>query len=193
MPMDYIFSTIALGLKLGTLLAGAMLFSGGNWVQSLVAGQQLGVDSTGYTVPTHARFMTFWSAITPRGTQDVEPPSAVFVHDRVAGATELVSVAPAISADGRYIAYESAASNLLRGGTPSAWGLYIHDRHTLTTFRARLNIAAPAFTRGGYRRISNLVLLDEGTISLDIDVGAGTRTVRVNVADGDLPPGAVIG
>lgn len=92
MPMDYIFTTITLGFKVSTLLAGAMLFSGGNWVQALGAGQQGGVGKTGYATPTSARYMTFWSDVTSLVAQDSNPCSDVFVHDHRAELTERVSV-----------------------------------------------------------------------------------------------------
>lgn len=69
----------------------------------------------------------------------------VYVHNRVTGATRLVSVAPggaqadspssspAISGDGRYIVFESQASNLVPGGTNGVIHVFVHDRVARTT------------------------------------------------------------
>jgi len=69
----------------------------------------------------------------------------VFVRDRVAGTTTLVSVAtsgakavggePAISADGRYVAFISEASNLVAGDTNERPDVFVRDRVRGTTTR----------------------------------------------------------
>jgi Tol biopolymer transport system component len=71
----------------------------------------------------------------------------IFVRDRETGKTELVSVdsagaqangasfAPAISADGRFIAFESTASNLVEYDTNGASDVFLHDRDTGETRR----------------------------------------------------------
>jgi hypothetical protein len=68
----------------------------------------------------------------------------VFVHDRETGTTERVSVdnagnqgnrssgdlgdRPAITADGRYVAFESSATNLVPGDTNGFEDVFVHDR-----------------------------------------------------------------
>ncbi|HEX9991394.1 MAG TPA: hypothetical protein VGB14_00560 [Acidimicrobiales bacterium] len=64
----------------------------------------------------------------------------VFVRDRVAGTTELISVnnqgregnasssAPDITADGRFVAFSSNASNLVRGDTNATTDIFVRDR-----------------------------------------------------------------
>jgi archaellum component FlaF (FlaF/FlaG flagellin family) len=71
----------------------------------------------------------------------------VFVHDRVTGQTTRVSVAsdgtqgnghsgsPSISADGRYVAFSSSASNLVPGDTNGRGDVFVHDRLTGQTTR----------------------------------------------------------
>jgi Tol biopolymer transport system component len=71
----------------------------------------------------------------------------VFVHDRETGVTELVSVAsdgtegnsgsarPSISSDGRYVAFDSAASNLVPSDTPRYLDVFVRDREAGTTER----------------------------------------------------------
>lgn len=74
--------------------------------------------------------------------------SDVFVHDMQTGETTLISRAsdgtqgnnsslnPSISADGRYVAFESFANNLVAGDTNLQWDIFVHDRQTGQTVRA---------------------------------------------------------
>ena len=78
------------------------------------------------------RYVVFDSVANNLVPGDTDGTQDVFVHDRVTGSTELVSVAgdgtqangssffPAISADGRYVAFEIAAANLVPGDTNGA-------------------------------------------------------------------------
>ena len=71
----------------------------------------------------------------------------IFVHDRQTGITQRVSVAsdgsqgnldsyvPSISADGRYVAFGSDASNLVFGDTNRYVDTFVHDRQTGSTQR----------------------------------------------------------
>ena len=68
----------------------------------------------------------------------------VFVHDRQTGITERVSVSsvgnegdsdstcPVISADGRFVVFESLASNLVAGDTNGFADIFVHDRASVT-------------------------------------------------------------
>ena len=49
-----------------------------------------------------------------------------------------ISEVPSISADGRYIAFQSDASNLVGGDTNSTWDVFVHDRQSGTTERVSL-------------------------------------------------------
>jgi hypothetical protein len=72
----------------------------------------------------------------------------VFVHDRTSGTTERASVdsgglqgnslsrSPSISADGRYVAFGSYATNLVPGDTNNRSDVFVHDRQGGTTERA---------------------------------------------------------
>ena len=75
----------------------------------------------------------------------------VYVHDRSTGITERVSVdstggqgdgnsyEPSLSADGRYVAFESWASNLVAGDTNKVGDVFVHDRSTGTTERVSVH------------------------------------------------------
>jgi Tol biopolymer transport system component len=87
----------------------------------------------------------------------------VFVHDRHTGETTRVSVAsdgsqangqvhwfstPSISADGRYVAFASDASNLVRGDTNKSGDIFVHDRQTGQT--TRVSVASDGTQGNGY-------------------------------------------
>ncbi len=99
------------------------------------------------------RFVAFWSCATNLVPSDTNSACDIFVHDRdadedgvfdEAGAisTVRVSVAsdgteanadsyfPAISADGRFVAFESNADNLVAGDTNLETDVFLHDRDT---------------------------------------------------------------
>ncbi len=103
-------------------------------------------ETTPLSVSADGRFVAFNSVATnllgPGG--DTNAVADVFVHDRQTAATERVSVgpgglqannqssAPAISADGRFVAFDSVATNL-PGASANGGNVYVHDRQTGTT------------------------------------------------------------
>jgi Tol biopolymer transport system component len=90
------------------------------------------------------RFVAFGSNATNLVEGDTNGREDVFLRDRESGATTIVSLAsdgtqgngdslaPAISADGRYIAFMSGSTNLAPG-TGSGWNVFVHDTLTGTT------------------------------------------------------------
>ena len=74
----------------------------------------------------------------------------IFVRDLGAGTTKRISVAtdgtqangfsrsPSISADGRYVAFASDATNLVPGDTNGRTDIFLHDRQKAATFRVSL-------------------------------------------------------
>ncbi len=96
-----------------------------------VAGNSL---SHAPQISADGRFVAFESYGTNLVPGDGNGRADVFVHDRWYGTTELVSVdssgaqgdadsvAPRVSADGRFVCFQSAASNLVPGDTNArAW------------------------------------------------------------------------
>ena len=84
-------------------------------------GASIGSDSA------HGRYMVFDSGATNLVAGDTNGRDDIFVHDRQTGATERVSLgtggvqangsAAEISDDGRFVAFDSAATNLVAGDT----------------------------------------------------------------------------
>jgi hypothetical protein len=87
---------------------------------------------------------------------DINKAPDVFVHDRITSVTERVSVGfdgaegngyafdPSVSADGRYVAFYSLASNLVPGDTGTS-DVFVHDRVTDATERVS---SAPGGSQG---------------------------------------------
>jgi Tol biopolymer transport system component len=110
--------------------------------------------SAGPSISADGRVVAFDSLATNLAAGDTNGKRDVFVHDRVTGETTLVSLgqggtaannesqSPSVSADGRYVAFESLASNLVPGDTNLAWDVFVHDRVTGETTRASVSSAA---------------------------------------------------
>jgi Tol biopolymer transport system component len=100
-------------------------------------------------ISANGRFVTFRSAATdlvPGQVDDGENRTDVFLWDRVTGTTELVSHAagsrtavanggsaqPVISADGRFVAFTSLATDLVRGAVDdnNSADVFLYDRRT---------------------------------------------------------------
>ncbi|HEY7050310.1 MAG TPA: carboxypeptidase regulatory-like domain-containing protein [Jatrophihabitantaceae bacterium] len=142
----------------------------------------------------YVAFESFASNLVPGDTNGVED---VFVRDRIAGTTERVSVAgdgtpgdgnslqPSITPDGRYVAFESLASNLVPGDTNSIKDVFVRDRVTGTT--ERVSVASDG-TQGNQFAESASISADGRYVSFDTDAsnlvsGDTNGTVDVLVHD----------
>ena len=97
------------------------------------------------SISADGRFVAFYSDANNLVAEDKNGSSDVFVRDRVSGTTEIVSVnragvygnnwsgQPAISPDGRYVAFISSADNLAPGAVDFSFKVYVHDRATKET------------------------------------------------------------
>jgi Tol biopolymer transport system component len=115
------------------------------------AGNQANGPSTSSAISEDGRFVAFVSGASNLVPGDTNGQSDVFVHDRQTGATQRVSVngagsqanggseAPAISADGRFVAFVSGASNLVPSDTNGQGDVFVHDRQTGATERVSVN------------------------------------------------------
>jgi hypothetical protein len=132
------------------------------FVRDLASGvtERVSVDSAG----GEANSSSWYPAISADGScvafesdaknlvaGDTNGSRDVFVHDRTTGVTERVSVDSAgaegngssswasISADGRYVAFESLATNLVAGDTNGWPDVFVHDRVTGITERVSVD------------------------------------------------------
>ena len=169
-------------------------------------------------ISADGRYVAFESGSSNLVAGDTNGFEDVFVRDLQSGTTQRVSVAtggtqgngfssePAISADGRYVTFSSAASNLVPGDTNGAPDVFVRDRRSGTT--QRVSVAAAGTQGNGdsgssaigadgryvafVSRASNLVPGDtNGTSDVFVrDLQLGT-TQRVSVAtDGTQADGA---
>jgi Tol biopolymer transport system component len=111
-------------------------------------GEQGDADSESPSISSDGRYVAFHSSSTnfAPGTSPSIPQ--IYVRDRVAGTTTLVSlnmagqmgndgsVNPSISGDGARIAFESGATNLAPGADFGFLNVYVRDRRAGTTVRA---------------------------------------------------------
>jgi Tol biopolymer transport system component len=123
--------------------------SGMTKIVSTVAGGASGNDhSVAPALTAEGGVLVFQSAASNLVPGDTNQLTDIFVHDRSAGATARVSVgpggaqtiggpsfAPAVSADGRHLAFASSATNLVPGETNARRHIFVHDRSTGTTTR----------------------------------------------------------
>lgn len=172
-------------------------------------GNEASGTSTTPAISADGRFVAFQSDapdLVPNDTNGVED---VFVYDRQTGAIQRVSVDnngtegngasqnPSISANGRFVAFQSAASNLVANDTNGVVDIFVYDRQTNTIQRVSVDSNGteangpsrrPSISGDGNRvafesTASNLVPNDTNGVS-DVfvhDRSTGT-TSRVSVA-----------
>jgi Tol biopolymer transport system component len=109
--------------------------------------QAVGGHSFYPSITPDGRFVAFVSDATNLVANDTNNSWDIFVHDRQTGVTQRVSVAsggaqadagsarPSISADGRYVAFESGAMNLVPNDTNDVVDVFVRDRQTNKTTR----------------------------------------------------------
>jgi Tol biopolymer transport system component len=111
-----------------------------------------GKQGKGYSyspsISANGRYVAFVSGAKNLVARDTNGTEDIFVHDRVTKKTTRVSVKsngkeanggnsfdPSISADGRVVAFESDASNLVARDTNGRDDVFVHDRVTKKTTR----------------------------------------------------------
>ncbi|MEV6240932.1 hypothetical protein [Lentzea sp. NPDC051838] len=139
------------------------------------------------SISADGRYVAFWTSAYDLVPGDTNRVADVFVRDRQSGETTRVSVDsagvqgnkvslnPSISADGRFVAFESIATNLVADDTLGHWDVFVHDLQTRTT---------TLISRGRYER-------EAETDSLNPSISADGRFVAFdsrasNLVQGDL-------
>jgi len=149
-------STFLAGLE-GALVAAATASVA--WTQAELT-TRVSVDSDGNEANEHSRipsisfdgrYVAFESKASNLVPGDTNGFWDVFVKDRRTGQTTRVSVSsdggeandwsfgPSISGDGRYVAFQSNASNLVAGDTNWRCDVFVHDRSTGQTARVSVD------------------------------------------------------
>ena len=111
-------------------------------------------------ISADGRYVAYWSNASNLVPNDTNGRADIFVFDRATRVTSRVSVAndgsqgnsdstfPSISADGRFVAFESSASNLVAGGTNGNEEVFVHDRQTGET--RRISVTADGADADGF-------------------------------------------
>jgi Tol biopolymer transport system component len=124
--------------------------------------ERISVDSSGNQADGYgaygsfsedSRYVAFTSDATNLAPGDTNGTDDIFVRDRQAGTTDLISVnfggvvgnaessGASISADGRFVAFTSLASNLVGVDTNAKYDVFIRDRQNGTTQRMSVTTA----------------------------------------------------
>ena len=174
-------------------------------------GQQASDGVLSYSMSADGRFVSFVSIAANLVPKDTNRTFDVFVRDLVTGKTTRVDVSSggqeangasyggtSLSADGRYVAFTSTASNLVAGDTNDDADVFVRDLRTAITRRASVSsagtqgnggLSSPVTLSGDGRYLvfesdaTNLVPDDTNALDdvfrRDLVLGS---TVRVNVS-----------
>jgi Tol biopolymer transport system component len=133
------------------LLAGGALSQTTTRVSVGPGGAQGDGDSRYPSISADGRWLVFDSAATNLVSGDTNARIDVFLRDLGKGVTTRVSVdssgaqgngdssMPSISSNGRYVVFESLATNLVSGDTNGWSDIFVHDRLTGATTRVSVN------------------------------------------------------
>ena len=197
------------------LLPAASAGPGANFRVSVATGGGQGNGRSFFpAISADGRFAAFYSDASNLVAGDTNGVRDVFVYDRQTGETARVSIntagveangdsfAPAISADGRFLTFSSAASNLVADDMNGVDDVFVRDREENRTTRvsfapggaeANGGSYSPTISADGHRvaflsDATNLVLGDTNSVR-DVFVvdpqGATTTRASVNSA-GDV-------
>lgn len=125
-------------------------------------GRQANGASDDPAMSADGRYVAFSSHASNLVAGDTNGRADAFVRDRVRRTTERVSVSTggrqgdrpstvdAITPDGRYVVFSSAATTLVPGDTNRRFDVFVRDRTSGVTSRASVSSAAAQGNRGSY-------------------------------------------
>ena len=152
-------------------------------VSSGGAQGNFGANST-LSISADGRFVSFSSLSNNLVAGDTNAVDDVFLRDRQSGTTERVSVDSAgaqgnadvgfgdnfVSDDGRFVAFDSLASNLVPGDTNLFYDVFVRDRQNGTTVRVSVDSAGAQAnddcTLGGMSPDGRYVLIESAATNL---------------------------
>jgi len=175
------------------------------------SGAQGKDDSTQAAVSADGRYLVFASEASNLVSGDSNGVADVFLRDRVSKQTKRVSLGPgsvqangpaynpAISADGRFVAFASDANNLVSGDSNGSTDVFVRDLAAGVTTRVSINSSAvqgngdsyePALNADGSKvaftsLASNLAASDSnGVADVFVRDRTANTTSRVSIATG---------
>jgi len=156
-------------------------------VSTATDGSQGNGSSFVPAISADGRYVAFYSDASNLVAGDTNGARDVFVRDLQTGETTRVSVsgsgaeangdsfAPALSSDGRYVAFSSAGTNLVDGDTNDANDIFIRDRQANTTTRVSVGFDGSQANGGS----------DQPSLSGDGRLVAFT-SIASNIVNGDV-------
>lgn len=151
----FISRVLSMILLLALLAGGALPALAAPGDITRVSVDSNGVQGNGYskapTVSANGHFVAYHSAAGNLVSGDTNNTEDVFVYDRTTGTTTRASAdsngaeansyssAVAISSDGHFVAFPSAASNLVSGDTNGFIDIFVHDMQTGATTRVSVD------------------------------------------------------
>jgi Tol biopolymer transport system component len=161
------------------------------------AGAQARTGSNVCGLSGDGRLVVFTSEASNLVAGDTNSARDVFVHDRATGSTTRVSVDSAgaqgngdsdgcaLTADGRFVVFDSYASNLVAGDTTLASDVFVHDRVSGSTTRISVDSAGAQADgdSGGSSVSSNARFVPFSSIARNLVVGDTNNTFDVFVHD----------
>lgn len=161
------------------------------------------------TLSADGRYVSFQSQASTLAAGDGNNVKDIFVRDRTAGTTTLISTdsngapgsnesqAPAMAGQGRFVVFHSSATNLIPGDSNSAVDVFIHDRTGPPTLTVNFADGAPgsefAFS-GSLYTPNTLAIISVNTVSLTA-VSAdsnGNLAFRLSTTSGNQEGGYII-
>ena len=156
-------------------------------------------------ISADGRYVVFYSAATNLVANDANGHQDIFIRDIVTGVTSLVSTDSSglqasnssafanLSSDGRYVVFDSLASNLVANDTNPTQDVFIKDTHTGVTVRVSTDDAGiqgngislnPDISQDG-----SFVVFESDATNLDPPDGNGVRDIfRVDNPFPVIPP-----
>ncbi|MDX6706635.1 MAG: hypothetical protein QOI48_2481 [Solirubrobacteraceae bacterium] len=144
-------ASLAAALALALLVASGATAAAGDILLASRAGGDAGAKGNSPSrlpsISADGRFVAFQSTAANLDPADTDPSSDIFVRDTQTNATALVSrasgpsgangsgesMAPDISADGRYVVFQSTAANLDPADVDSTIDVFVRDLQASTT------------------------------------------------------------
>jgi len=147
----------------------------GQTIRASVNSSNVEANSYSYYAPSISstgQYVAFGSAASNLVANDTNGQFDIFVRDIVNNATTRVNVATgglqangssgqvSISADGRYVVFESAATNLVANDTNGQTDIFVYDRNTAQT--RLVSVGLGGTSSNSFSRISNSAISNDG-------------------------------
>ena len=132
-------------------------------------GAQSNFPSYGQGLSGDGRYVVFYSGANNLAPGDTNGYADVFVRDRIGNVTQRVSIStagtqanagasfPAISSDGRFVAFQSDATNLVTGDGNGRTDVFLRDRVASTTTRVSVSAGG---TEGNHNSVGPVISTD---------------------------------